>query len=162
AVDGVSWRPLLEDLESAYTQISEGRQPKLPPKTASFKKWQGELLEYAASRELKGELQYWAHLSDPAGRKLKRGESSPLANVDPDKEGDAHSFVKNLTNVETLTLSQKATAFYQCQINDVLLTALALAWRQWSGKSEVDLALEGHGRESLLHEVDLSRTVGWF
>ena len=32
-VDGVSWRVLLEDLESAY------RQAVLPPKTASFRDW---------------------------------------------------------------------------------------------------------------------------
>src|SRR5262249_48205447 len=47
------------------------------------------------------------------------------------------------------------------QINDVLLTALAEAWADWSGNDVLLVDLEGHGREEL-HDVDLSRTVGWF
>jgi len=33
AVDGISWRPLLEDLESAYRQIKAGKKVALPAKT---------------------------------------------------------------------------------------------------------------------------------
>jgi amino acid adenylation domain-containing protein/non-ribosomal peptide synthase protein (TIGR01720 family) len=161
AVDGVSWRPLLEDLESAYKQISDGRQPQLPAKTASFKKWQGELLEYAAARKLQAELPHWSFAEASIGRDSGSDEDS-LANLDAGCEGDAHSLVKSLSAAETLTLLQKIPGFYRCQSNDVLLAALVLAWRQWCGKSAVHLALEGHGRESLLNELDVSRTVGWF
>ncbi|MGJ3561509.1 hypothetical protein ACR6C2_37680 [Streptomyces sp. INA 01156] len=53
-------------------------------------------------------------------------------------------------------------------INDVLLTGLALAvaqWRHRRGLGEdgaVLVDLEGHGREDVVGDVDLSRTVGWF
>ena len=51
---------------------------------------------------------------------------------------------------------------YNTQINDVLLTALARAWERWSGSCVLFTNLEGHGRENLFDDVDLSRTVGWF
>src|SRR5262249_19999251 len=39
AVDGVSWRPLLEDLETAYRQLRDNQPLTLPPRSASFKAW---------------------------------------------------------------------------------------------------------------------------
>jgi amino acid adenylation domain-containing protein/non-ribosomal peptide synthase protein (TIGR01720 family) len=158
AVDGVSWRPLLEDLETAYTQIAEGREPKLPAKTASFKKWAAELVECAKSDVLEKELSYWACEEATAQSRV----NAPFANVEPGTEADAHTLVQSLSNPRTLKLLQHVPAFYRSQTNDVLLAAFAQAWQRWSGNNVLDIALEGHGRESLLKELDLSRTVGWF
>src|SRR6185295_6301773 len=33
---------------------------------------------------------------------------------------------------------------------------------RWSGQRHLRLDLEGHGREELFDDVNLSRTVGWF
>src|SRR5205085_1612081 len=41
-------------------------------------------------------------------------------------------------------------------------TALGYAVKEWTGSGRVSLMLEGHGREQLTEEMDLSRTVGWF
>ena len=49
AVDGVSWRILLEDLQALYRQLSSGEKPSLPPKTTSFKSWAERLTEHARS-----------------------------------------------------------------------------------------------------------------
>src|SRR5262249_35916937 len=38
-VDGVSWRILLEDWESVYSQLQTGEQVTLPSKTTSFQRW---------------------------------------------------------------------------------------------------------------------------
>ena len=57
---------------------------------------------------------------------------------------------------------QNVPAAYNTQINDVLLTALLRAWNKWSGSRVLFTNLEGHGRENLFEDVDLSRTVGWF
>ena len=51
---------------------------------------------------------------------------------------------------------------YKTQINDILLTALLQTFTQWTNTSTLLLDLEGHGREDLFSDVDLSRTVGWF
>src|SRR6185369_16539239 len=48
------------------------------------------------------------------------------------------------------------------QINDALLTALARAMAAWTGGDRFRIDLEGHGREDLFADLDLSRTVGWF
>jgi non-ribosomal peptide synthase protein (TIGR01720 family) len=44
----------------------------------------------------------------------------------------------------------------------VLLTALAAAFAGWTGQRTLLVDLEGHGREALFADVDVSRTVGWF
>ena len=51
---------------------------------------------------------------------------------------------------------------YRTQVNDLLLTALARVLCRWSGQPSALIQLEGHGRETLFDEIDLTRTVGWF
>ncbi|SFJ91317.1 condensation domain-containing protein, partial [Thermoflavimicrobium dichotomicum] len=48
------------------------------------------------------------------------------------------------------------------EINDLLLTALVLTMKEWTGETRVAIDLEGHGREEILEGIDLTRTVGWF
>src|SRR5918996_4601570 len=49
AVDGVSWRVLLEDFQRAYEQRSRGEAIELPPKTTAFKAWAARLMGYGHS-----------------------------------------------------------------------------------------------------------------
>ncbi len=63
---------------------------------------------------------------------------------------------------ETRALLRTVPAIHRTQINDVLLAALARALCAWTGRDRVALAMEGHGREAIFDDVDLSRTVGWF
>ena len=72
------------------------------------------------------------------------------------------SVSRSLTEYETCALLQDVPAAYRTQINDILLTALVQALSMWSGHSAFLIDLEGHGREELFPEIDLSRTVGWF
>src|SRR5262245_61368094 len=58
-VDGVSWRILLEDLETAYADARAGRAVRLPPKTLSFAAWAVELARYAGEGRLAAERPYW-------------------------------------------------------------------------------------------------------
>ena len=59
-------------------------------------------------------------------------------------------------------------AAFHCGINDVLLTGLVLAVARWCRRrgrgagTAVLIDLEGHGREEIFADVDLSRTLGWF
>jgi non-ribosomal peptide synthase protein (TIGR01720 family) len=63
---------------------------------------------------------------------------------------------------ETEALLREVPLAYNTQINDVLLTALAVGYREWSGKQPLLVDVEGHGRTHPFEEVDVSRTVGWF
>ena len=67
-----------------------------------------------------------------------------------------------LDREETMALLQEVPTAYRCHINDVLLTALAEAFREWTGEPTLLVDLERHGREEFAEGMDISRTVGWF
>ena len=155
-MDGVSWRILLEDLGTAYEQLSSGNDPLLPPKTTSFKAWSELLSDYARSTSVQEEAAYWTSLPWSACGKLPvdHPEGTNLA-------GLTNSVTMLLSAQETVELLQDVPAVYHTRIDDVLLAALALALGGWRCSGQVAIDLEGHGREHLF-EADVSRTVGWF
>ncbi len=159
AVDGVSWHILLEDLETAYRQLARGEAVQLPAKTSSFQHWAEQLSKYAQSQALLRETSYW--LAEARQRVL------PLpidhhASLEANTESSARSVVVTLNAAETQALLQEVPKVYHTQINDVLLAALAETYRVWTGTSRLLVDLEGHGREPIAEQTDLSRTVGWF
>src|SRR5262249_34454633 len=52
AVDGVSWRILLEDLTLAYQQLKRAETVSLPTKTTSLQYWAKRLNDYAQTDQL--------------------------------------------------------------------------------------------------------------
>ena len=152
AVDGVSWSVLLEDLEKAY------RGEKLPEVPVEF----AEACAVAADWELREpamlEKAWWAsRLPDVVPPLL------PLDREDgPNDEGNAVGLSFKLSEQETLALLQKVPAVFRTRINEVLLGALFLAVHRQLGSADLWLHLEGHGREDIYGEADLSRTIGWF
>jgi non-ribosomal peptide synthase protein (TIGR01720 family) len=163
AIDGISWRPVLEDLETAYRQIQSGRQVKLPPKTSAYKTWAEGLTQYSKRDAQLSESSYWKEVTEPqaTAEALKVLEISREASAKNTEEA-ATTLKLSLGTEETKALLQNVPATYNTQINDVLLTALWQAWKKWSGSNVLFTNLEGHGRENLFDDVDLSRTVGWF
>ncbi|HII2925233.1 TPA: non-ribosomal peptide synthase/polyketide synthase [Pseudomonas aeruginosa] len=156
-VDGVSWRILFEDLQTAYRQLLAGQTVELPAKTSAFRDWAERLQAFAGDGGLDGELAYW--------QGQLQGASSDLPCLDP--QGDqsnrhARSVSCGLDAEATRQLLQEAPAAYRTQVNDLLLTALARVVCRWTGQVDALIQLEGHGREELFAEIDLTRTVGWF
>ena len=156
-VDGVSWRILIEDFQTAYGQISRDETVALPPKTTSFKQWAERLHEWARSPELQGEFDYWFALSHQPTSRLPIDFPTAANLVASEKTVSVALSVE-----ETKLLLQEVPAAYRTQINDVLLTALGQAFEGWTGNNSLLLDLEGHGREDIFEGVDLSRTIGWF
>ncbi|WP_432760418.1 amino acid adenylation domain-containing protein [Pseudomonas entomophila] len=154
AVDGVSWRILFEDLQQAYEQ---GAAVQLPARTSSVRDWAAQLQDYARGEALHGQLDYWqGQLDGVAGDLPCERPAGSLANQ------HGHSVVTRLSRETTRRLLQEAPAAYRTQVNDLLLCALARVIGRWSGQADTAILLEGHGREALFDEVDLTRTVGWF
>ena len=159
AVDGVSWRIILEDLATIYQQLESQDSQELPPKTSSFKTWAEELQNYAKTPEFYAQFKYWLNRDLPAVFPL------PL-----DYQGEAKSNIVahaktvsfTLTEEQTRLLLQEVPQAYNTQINDILLTALVQAFSHWTGSDRLLLDMEGHGRENVIESVNLSRTVGWF
>jgi amino acid adenylation domain-containing protein/non-ribosomal peptide synthase protein (TIGR01720 family) len=159
AVDGVSWRIILEDLATIYQQLESQDSQELPPKTSSFKTWAEELQNYAQTPEFNTQFKYWLNRDLPSVFPL------PL-----DYQGEAKSNIVahaktvsfTLTEEQTRLLLQEVPQAYNTQINDILLTALVQAFSHWTGSDRLLLDMEGHGRENVIESVNLSRTVGWF
>ncbi|MGH9901316.1 MAG: condensation domain-containing protein, partial [Pyrinomonadaceae bacterium] len=159
AVDGVSWRILLEDLQTAYARLERGERPELPAKTTSFKQWAERLNQYARSEELRAGLTYW--LDDA------RARVAPLPvdyrnGAGGNTEASARTVSVSLDGEETRALLQEVHEAYRTRINDVLLAALAQSFAAWTGSRNLLIDLEGHGREEIGGGLDVSRTVGWF
>ncbi|MBI5804930.1 amino acid adenylation domain-containing protein [candidate division TA06 bacterium] len=157
AVDGVSWRILLEDLSMLYDQLLKGAAAGLPPKTVSFKTWAENLDKYAQSSMLQREKDHWQGLVKCGARQLPK--DGP-AGDDTQAQSAIEDF--QLTADQTAKLNGPAHQAYNTEINDLLLSALALAVREWTGLDSIAVNLEGHGREQALGPLDVSRTVGWF
>src|SRR6185295_9171928 len=73
------------------------------------------------------------------------------------------AWVRNKLSPElTEALLRTVPRAYNTQINEVLLAALAGAHQRWTGERLLVVDAEGHGREALFDDVDLTRTGGWF
>ena len=157
-VDAVSWRILLTDLETAYRQLAAGQAVQLPRKTTSYKEWAERLVERAGSKTDRGELAFWSSLRDAAVGHIPLDLTNPGGNL----RESAETLRVELSTAETDALLHDVPPVYHTRIDDVLLTALALCLREWTGAANWRVHLEGHGREEIFEGVDLSRTVGWF
>ncbi len=159
AVDGVSWRILLEDLFTAYEQLSHNSVIQLPAKTTSFRDWSNRLNEYAYNPSLATELDYWLTQS---AINIPPLPVDYIADKQKNTIASTAQVSVSLNPEKTQALLQDVPATYNTQINDILLTALMETFADWTGDNSLLIDLEGHGREELFENVNLSRTVGWF
>jgi amino acid adenylation domain-containing protein/non-ribosomal peptide synthase protein (TIGR01720 family) len=156
-VDAVSWRIILEDLELGCKQASRGERVTFPSKTTSFQFWAERQKDHAQSEHMEREIGYWTE--------EERRQVQPLPK-DYDNQVNRLASVRTvpcaLDIEQTQALLQQTPKAYQTEINDALLAALALSLTQWTRRQAVLIDLEGHGREELFADLDLTRTVGWF
>ncbi|MBA2930407.1 amino acid adenylation domain-containing protein [Pseudomonas sp. CCUG 57209] len=157
AVDGVSWRILFEDLQNAYQQVSDQQPVQLPARTSSVKAWAERLQRRAQNHTSQDELNYWLAQLDTNTPDLPC--ERPHGSLD---NRHSHTLHTHLDARQTKQLLQQAPKAYRTQINDLLLTALARVISRWTGAPHCLIELEGHGREDLFDDIDLTRTVGWF
>ncbi|WP_026400352.1 non-ribosomal peptide synthetase [Actinomadura rifamycini] len=157
-VDGVSWRVLLPDLVTAWA----GEAPD--PVPTSFRRWAQRLAAEASDPARAAELPLWEDVLATPDPALGARPLDPAA----DTFGAARHRTVSLPADVTGPLLADVPAAFHGRVNDVLLTALALAVAEWrrdrgvTDETAVLVDLEGHGREEIVPGVDLSRTVGWF
>jgi amino acid adenylation domain-containing protein/non-ribosomal peptide synthase protein (TIGR01720 family) len=155
-IDGVSWRILFEDIETLYQQYIKKEPLELPLKTDSFKLWSEELSQYANRPLFLKQKAYWSKL-----------ESSQVPTITKDFNGE--NYIKDKTSLaftldkdQTEHLLTEVNEAFATEINDILLAALGLSINKTFGITKVLIALEGHGREEIIKDINISRTVGWF
>lgn len=154
-VDGVSWRIILEDLNSIYKAMSEDKDIELPSKTTSFQKWSKCLKGYLENEDIDKEIRYWNEIQNKLNKSQfkadKHTEYKPIKNISVKFDRD-----------ETKKLLQKCGKTYNTEINDILLTALSRTLSNITKEQVVGINLEGHGREEIFDNISVDRTVGWF
>ncbi|WP_143305918.1 non-ribosomal peptide synthetase [Chitinophaga vietnamensis] len=157
AVDGVSWRILLEDTELLITAAMNSEHADLGRKTGSYRQWRQSLELYANTARLQQQLPYWEQVTNaytalPVDKNYTKMVTAK----------DIRSIAVSLDQAHTHQLLQEVSKVYRTDINDILLAALAATLADWSDSDRIVVGLEGHGREDIGGETDTSRTVGWF
>ncbi|RBL88159.1 hypothetical protein DF182_32070 [Chitinophaga flava] len=157
AIDGVSWRILIDDMQNYLDRLHEG-EPLVATevKTSSYRDWMQALTAYAHTERVTSQQGYWEKVT---------GAFRPLP-VDMMGSGQVRS---SLATVETVLDSQLTAALlkevnpvYNTEVNDLLLCALGMTIAAWTGNSQVHIGLEGHGREDMFPGIDITGTTGWF
>ncbi|MBV8147386.1 MAG: non-ribosomal peptide synthetase, partial [Gammaproteobacteria bacterium] len=152
AVDAVSWRILLGDLEFLFDLAKDERPLVLPPATAPFSAWASHLQQLAFERP--PDVTYWSAM--------------PVCDLPVDRAGNPtrnstrHIERRVERGVTQALLEGEAHRAYNTKIDEFLLTALAMTLAAWTGQRQCVIDIEGHGRTSGTEGLDLSRTVGWF
>ena len=158
AIDGVSWRILLDDLNIGWSQRRDGREVALPAVGTSFQRWAALVSQYAIRPAVVQQADAWRQVSAVA---------AAVAPVCPtvDTLATAGQYSVSLDTETTRLLLGAVPAAFHTGVHDILLIAFGLAWAQLLdlGGAPIGIDVEGHGRdEQLAAGVDLSRTVGWF
>ncbi len=164
-MDGVSWRILLEDMQTIYTQFAAGKSAaaiKLPAKTTSFQYWTQRLHEHAQAGAFAEERPYWQALATAGVPPLPRNGATGDVSVTANTEVTVATVKVMLESDETHALLHDAALAFNTDVHTLLLTAVAQTLTRWTGSPTLLLDLESHGRVALFDDVDLTRTTGWF
>ncbi|KAL2912583.1 hypothetical protein HK105_207891 [Polyrhizophydium stewartii] len=148
-VDLVSWRVLLDDLETLLC----GRP--LAPKTLSFQAWAARMAAHAATLDAAP----WRDLI---------GDHTTLLAMQPPAAGVPVRAFRARAELDDATTAQldAANAPFNTNIQELVLAALVLSLADVAGcassPAQLCIELEGHGREPFAADLDVSSTVGWF
>ena len=153
-IDTISWQILVSDLESICLQLSRGEEMALSSKTTSYTQWGAHLIELSTSGQFDNEINFW-----------KEQNSKEKIPVDFDSHLPIHEeSIKTIDlkiDVETTeNLAKRSNETYHTKTEELLISALMLAFEKWAGIRNLCLGLERHGRN--YNKLDLSDTVGWF
>ncbi len=152
-VDGVSWRILLEDF---FNLTNNPPSSNLPEKTHSFKEWINAITRYAKNDISSDEIRYWEKISSLEIKPV------PVEEITDFKINSTGIVAHYLDENSTQDLIKVVPAAYRIHIQEVLLSAFVQSLNQWTRSDTAFIELEGHGREELVNDIDISRTVGWF
>ncbi|UHO38302.1 amino acid adenylation domain-containing protein [Chryseobacterium capnotolerans] len=154
-IDAVSWRILTEDLKNIYQTLEKGENYQIQ-KGSSYRQWVEAIRNYKKedpeSRDQ--ETTYWNHIADTVEE-----SNSTLSQLIT--EGYHHGHLQ-LDKESTGNLIRGVHHVYHTQINDLLLSALASALTKVTGDQRHAILLEGHGREEVFSQLDITETMGWF
>ncbi|HET9899076.1 MAG TPA: condensation domain-containing protein [Streptosporangiaceae bacterium] len=156
AIDGISWRIVLEDLQDAYHQARQGEPVLLTPVSMPVLAWARRLSEFANSPQARDELPAWL-----AGSRAG-AEALPLDHPGSVTSGAFTHFEEaRFTADETRRVRDRAVHIDRVPVDVLLLATAMRTVARWTGREAILVDVVNHGREPFLDGADLSRTVGW-
>jgi len=178
-MDGISWRILLEDLDTLLSAVYDNtlniQHSPLSAKTLSFKQWNENLANLAASEYFESDKDYWLDKTESIIN--YNGVFSSLNQENYGTYRDQKRIHFSLDEELTKKLLKNANKTFHTNTNDILLSALYHAFiNEYNKKNKIDksnayellIQLEGHGRtldKEYFKEnssLDISRSLGWF
>lgn len=159
ACDGFSMTIILSDFMNGYNQVLNNKEIRFEEKTDSYMKWADELNRRANSTEFLKETEFWSQLEESKIPKLPRDFDSLSV-----RRFNTSKSVRGvlLTAEEVNHLKRAALEGYHTSVQNILLTGLGQAIKDWTGEDKVLIRMGGHGRDVINGALDATRTVGWF
>lgn len=151
--DGVSWRILMNDLETVYHALCADNATEniLSVRTMSYKDWAAKINTLGHTERFTEQLDYWKAVSENTNNRNTTGVLS----------GVLHGA---LSEEDTKLLLDEANKAFHTNPQDILMAAYVKAIHdaEANKSKDVRIMLESHGREELDDETNISRTIGWF
>lgn len=154
--DGLTWRILLPELSRIYSALEEGKEVQMPQKTASLHDWADALVMYRDSGKLEKEKSYWLETENIS---FQLPYDYLSQNIDWNYK-NRETIQVQLNEKETGFLLKEAHEAYKTDVLVLVTTALVRSLRQWTGRHDIVMEMENHGRH--IQDIDTSKTVGWF
>ncbi|MCB9252008.1 MAG: amino acid adenylation domain-containing protein [Flavobacteriales bacterium] len=155
AIDGVSWRIILDHMEQLFDQILHDRELKLPAKGSSYRQFYEALIAY--SENAIHQLDYWKKVVLEIPSDEKKIANTKRATID-----HLDTIELKVSSELTKSLLKDVPKIFHAEINDVVLAGLANILAKWKNSNMVGIGLEGHGRELPVKSLNVTETTGWF
>ncbi len=156
-IDGMSWRIILEDMVELYGQRIAGLPLGLQNKTTPLAQWTQSQQKYATTLAGSGESALWQSLVAPG-----TNQRIPCKKDGANTGAEAETVQFRLNWELTQTARTGLFAPHHADMRELLLACLVRSLTDVFGHAPYCLVLEGHGRQPLDPNVNLSRTTGWF
>lgn len=148
--DGVSWRILVEDIE----KLLLGANSELLPKTSALGQWALKFQDYVKNISDKT-IEYWQRVV------LRQSTLKLLIKNSMNYEGSASAAIGQINKLNTTNFLTQLSINH-INLQEILLVAIAALLKAYTSDHEIIIDIEGHGREDLFNDINLTRTVGWF
>ncbi|EMS73662.1 SDR family NAD(P)-dependent oxidoreductase [Ruminiclostridium cellobioparum] len=156
-IDGFSIHIIMKEIITGYFQAISGNDMGASEKSVSIVTWADFINQYAMSKEITHEIEYWDKI-----------DSTPVDMLPKDFISEDQSLINNacehlvlLDETETDSFLKESCKLYKVNAETILLTALGMALDRWGSMDKVHLRLCGNGRDLPFSTFDLSGTVGW-
>ncbi|MBU3188238.1 amino acid adenylation domain-containing protein [Clostridium bowmanii] len=151
-VDGVSWRIMFKNFIEVYENICKGTTCETDKKSKSYKEYVEYLKKYSKHEKLNKQVKYWENINF----------NSDINTQQEVLFGARENVTVEINPQISKKILKDVNKTYTTQPNDILLSALALAFNKVDSSKNLLVDLESIGRLLPGEGFNYDQTVGWF